>query len=505
MKKRSAVFAMGLSTALFFTAVTPFTSYADNSAENVVNVQGEENEGLAEFEAYASPEKEAALRSAKQKLAEEITVARAVKNTAAYAGADQDAKENYDNVLEQAERIGNLPEPTEDLEIDIMVQSIERAINDLKAGKAALVPTNDTDLRGEIAAEETVKKSIKFKFAAPEQRSAYENAIRIAKDVVNGASRKTQRTINESLDTLRTAKRALTGVSQQTNVLNEQIREAETAKNGNKYRNAAESFKNSYEAVLREVNAVHTDEWASEEDVNAAINKLRGKLEELGRLNENGSGNQNAGGSNNQNAGGSGSGGNNSSTGSGGTGNSGRGGSGGSGSGRSGRAGSGGGGARGTKLASGAGTKTGTTNLSPAKIVTTDKASLNSGKWANVGGKWKLETSAEVTNSKISFASNQWAKLDSKWYVFDKDEYMCTGLVKVDNVNYYFNADGSMATAWVKIANKWYYFDTVSGAMKTGWVNTNDKWYFLKSDGSMAVNESTSDGYKVDTNGVWIK
>ena len=43
MKKRNAVFAMGLSTALFFTAVTPFTSYADNSAENVVNLQGEDN------------------------------------------------------------------------------------------------------------------------------------------------------------------------------------------------------------------------------------------------------------------------------------------------------------------------------------------------------------------------------------------------------------------------------------------------------------------------------
>lgn len=40
--------------------------------------------------------------------------------------------------------------------------------------------------------------------------------------------------------------------------------------------------------------------------------------------------------------------------------------------------------------------------------------------------------------------------------------------------------------------------------MQTGWVKWKDKWYYLNADGSMATNSITPDGYKIDSNGIWI-
>lgn len=69
----------------------------------------------------------------------------------------------------------------------------------------------------------------------------------------------------------------------------------------------------------------------------------------------------------------------------------------------------------------------------------------------------------------------------------------------VDNTWSYDN----ISNGWFKDNNNWYFFK--DGIMKTGWLNDNGKWYYLKNDGSMASNETTPDGFKVDGNGVWIQ
>ena len=48
---------------------------------------------------------------------------------------------------------------------------------------------------------------------------------------------------------------------------------------------------------------------------------------------------------------------------------------------------------------------------------------------------------------------------------------------------------GSMVTGWRQIAGKWYYFRVTAGGPK----------------GSLVVNATTPDGYKVDGNGAWIQ
>jgi glucan-binding YG repeat protein len=69
---------------------------------------------------------------------------------------------------------------------------------------------------------------------------------------------------------------------------------------------------------------------------------------------------------------------------------------------------------------------------------------------------------------------------------------------------YYIKDDGTLATGWLKINYNWYYF-TENGFMKTGWLkDTDGKYYYLQTDGVMLKNTITSDGYKLDSNGVWI-
>ena len=77
------------------------------------------------------------------------------------------------------------------------------------------------------------------------------------------------------------------------------------------------------------------------------------------------------------------------------------------------------------------------------------------------------------------------------------------------NAEWRQNADNSWSydnvnNGWFKDNNNWYFFK--DGIMKTGWLQDKDgKWYYLKNDGSMASNETTPDGFKVDNNGVWIQ
>ncbi len=72
---------------------------------------------------------------------------------------------------------------------------------------------------------------------------------------------------------------------------------------------------------------------------------------------------------------------------------------------------------------------------------------------------------------------------------------------KHNNDNTWSNSDAT--NGWFKDKNDWYYFK--NGVMQTGWIQDGDKYYYLSSNGNMLVNSTTPDGYKVDSNGVWIQ
>ena len=93
---------------------------------------------------------------------------------------------------------------------------------------------------------------------------------------------------------------------------------------------------------------------------------------------------------------------------------------------------------------------------------------------------------------------DEWCELEflgrKDWYYFDKNGYVVSGWFKWNESSYYLNP----------ISNGWF------GRMETGWKNVDGKWYFFepvsgRNKGHLFVNTVTPDGYKVDSNGVWIE
>lgn len=139
----------------------------------------------------------------------------------------------------------------------------------------------------------------------------------------------------------------------------------------------------------------------------------------------------------------------------------------------------------------------------------------------------------------------RWAKLDyangdrtkNGWYHFNSHGIMDFGWFKDEKGDWYYcNTEhdgwlGKMQYGWHfdEVDKHWYYLDSTTGVMLTGWQEINGKWYYftpettaytyeydavnekwfykagntVRPHGSMYVNETTPDGYRVDANGAW--
>lgn len=121
-----------------------------------------------------------------------------------------------------------------------------------------------------------------------------------------------------------------------------------------------------------------------------------------------------------------------------------------------------------------------------------------------------------------TFPVTTWLQIDGEWYYFKADGYMATGWVydsgnyyylyntgkmatgwqQIEGSWYYLNTNGTMTTGWIQLANDWYYLNN-KGVMVTGWQQINDNSYYFYSDGKLAINTVTPDGYTVDNDGAW--
>ena len=96
-----------------------------------------------------------------------------------------------------------------------------------------------------------------------------------------------------------------------------------------------------------------------------------------------------------------------------------------------------------------------------------------------------------------------WVSSNGSWSYINTDGSKATGWVKDGFAWYFLNSNGIMQTGWIKDGSTWYYLNP-SGAMATGWINQSGTWYYLNSSGAMLSN-TTVDGYKLGSNGAWIK
>jgi hypothetical protein len=102
---------------------------------------------------------------------------------------------------------------------------------------------------------------------------------------------------------------------------------------------------------------------------------------------------------------------------------------------------------------------------------------------------------------------------DGHWYYLSEDQsdilgHMFTGWVynKDDGRWYYLDTKGDMVLGWKQISGKWYYFAPSSPIQTWSYNTLTRKWYYnnIENDrpmGSLYINESTPDGYSVDTSG----
>lgn len=142
---------------------------------------------------------------------------------------------------------------------------------------------------------------------------------------------------------------------------------------------------------------------------------------------------------------------------------------------------------------SGSSSSSGGSSSSGSSRSYTYRGTKKAAQWAQDAKGWRFQ------NADGTYVTNRWIELSwngkSAWYRFNEQGYMMTGWFKDADNNWYFMNDradgtqGSMVTGWRQIAGKWYYFRVTAGGPK----------------GSLVLNATTPDGYKVDGNGAWIQ
>ncbi len=100
-----------------------------------------------------------------------------------------------------------------------------------------------------------------------------------------------------------------------------------------------------------------------------------------------------------------------------------------------------------------------------------------------------------------------WVEDAKGWrYVKENKSFAVNERLDINGYTYWFDADTYMASSWRKDARGLWYCMRDSGEMrKSQWILYKDLWYYVGTDGAMLQSTTTPDGYKVNSDGVWIQ
>lgn len=100
-----------------------------------------------------------------------------------------------------------------------------------------------------------------------------------------------------------------------------------------------------------------------------------------------------------------------------------------------------------------------------------------------------------------SLVVNQWIMDSNGWCRVGADGYW-TGERLLTDPQSSDNSNSRVYIGWVHKENNWYFYQP-DGTPAKGWIIWNGKYYYLYSDGKMAANTITPDGYMVGRDGAW--
>ena len=107
--------------------------------------------------------------------------------------------------------------------------------------------------------------------------------------------------------------------------------------------------------------------------------------------------------------------------------------------------------------------------------------------------------------------AGSWKKEQSGWSYINDNGAKAVGWTKTPSGWYYLDSTGLIKTGWLQdVDGKWYFLDTAKGIqegkMLTGWSWIDGYCYYLDiQSGTLLVNTTTPDGYKVNADGKWEK
>ena len=121
--------------------------------------------------------------------------------------------------------------------------------------------------------------------------------------------------------------------------------------------------------------------------------------------------------------------------------------------------------------------------------------------WSLSQGSWYFFTNGtKVTNT--------WKQDSSKkWFYLGAEGAMVINKWAQDSSKkwFYLGSNGAMLiNKWEQDSSKkWFYLGSEGAMVTSTWVTWNSKQYYLNTNGDMAENTTTPDGYVVDGNGAW--
>ena len=208
-----------------------------------------------------------AYRVDKDALKAEIAKENTVKNSDKYKNATDAKKKAYDDALAAAKRI--------DAKSNSTVEEVKKAKEDLANAAAALdgQATNKDALKAEIAKENDVKASAKYKNGSADKKQAYDDALAEAKRI-DAKTDATQAEVNKAKKDLADAAAALDGIEVNKDALKAEIAKDPTVKGTDKYKNATDAKKQAYDDALAEAKRIDAKEDATQAEVNKAKQDL---------------------------------------------------------------------------------------------------------------------------------------------------------------------------------------------------------------------------------------